>query len=103
MIERNFFMNDNKLWGNNWLMNRVFSTDHSVSIDLPGYNKEEISISIDDRIITVSATNDVRGTTTERISIPRVWDMESANASFSNGVLLIEFSLKNTTRKLEIK
>jgi HSP20 family protein len=70
----------------------VHETDGGVRVvaDLPGVEKEDISLRCDGEVLTVSAATD-RREFDDRIRLPGRVDEDSAAATFNNGVLEVTF------------
>jgi len=83
---------------------RETENEYIVEADLPGYNKENIEISFEDDILTISAKYDEvseekgesfihrerrRGNYSRSIPIPSNVDSDKIKASFNNGVLKV--------------
>lgn len=95
-------------------------TDFHVSCDLPGVNKEDLDITLNDGYVTVKAerreSHDVNndkvhrsersyGSVQRTIAIPKNADASSAEAKLENGVLSIRFPKKEVSpegRKLQV-
>jgi HSP20 family protein len=88
--------------------------DFEVSLELPGMRKEDIEISLDDNVLTVSGERKAHyegeengrryhrvesrfGTFSRTLPLPNIIDRENVSASYDNGVLTI------TIPKLEEK
>ncbi len=72
-----------------------------VVADLPGVEKDAIDIKCDGRTVTVSATTDV-SSYEERIDLPARVDEHSAQATFNNGVLEIEFDRADRSADIDL-
>ncbi len=70
----------------------VHETDEDVRVvaDLPGVEKEEIDLTCDGEVLTISARSDRRNYE-ERVSLPTRVDEHSATATYNNGVLEVVF------------
>lgn len=75
-----------------------------VLADLPGFEREEIDLTLEDGLLELHATHEVDGethyrsrTAYDRITIPDDVDTEGISATYSNGVL--EITLPATTEK----
>ncbi len=95
--------------------------EFSLSADLPGISKEDISINIDHDIVTVSATRTSKhnedsdkfhyrersfGRVERSLRLPSNADVDKAAASYENGVLQVHFpkvAKKESGKKIEIK
>ncbi len=106
--------------------NKVMKTDirekdnnYIIDIDLPGYQKENIKIQIEDGYLTVQATADSNKEDTENgnfVRRERYWGecsrsfyvgeeikQEDVKASFKNGILQLEVPKKQEDKKLPEK
>jgi HSP20 family protein len=70
----------------------VHESDDEVRVvaDLPGVEKDDISLQCDGEVLTISAASDAREYD-ERVRLPTRVDERSASASFKNGVLEVTF------------
>jgi len=90
---------------------------YSISLDMPGINKKDIKITIDDGIITIKAQRKIEGDSAlySEISnldyarsfyVPDDADHTKIKAKSTNGVLLIDIpkltKLKKDVKKIEI-
>lgn len=85
----------------------VDDDDHLyISADLPGYSKENINLTVDDRMLMITADreeiqeidddeqyimNERRSTVSRRVRLPDLVDIESSEAEYNNGVLTVTF------------
>lgn len=125
--EPNWFDFDNDLFGKNTL--EPFKTDiknlenrYIIDSDLPGFKKEDISVSIEDKYLKIhaerNASNDVEenryirrersyGSFERKFIISDDVDSENISAAYENGVLSISLPKKEIksieSRRLEIK
>ncbi len=86
----------------------VYETDRmfEITVELPGMSKDDIDISVDDHVLTISGERRAPGleeengrrfhrvesrygTFTRSLPLPNVIDTEKINASYENGVLTI--------------
>jgi HSP20 family protein len=65
-------------------------TDVRVVADLPGVGKEDIDLTCDGEVLTISARSEARNYE-ERVSLPVRVDEHSATATYNNGVLEVVF------------
>ena len=79
----------------------VQETDDDVRVvaDLPGVDKEEIKLTCDGDVLTISARSEYREYD-ERIRLPAPVDEHSASATYNNGVL--EVTLERTDGTTDI-
>jgi len=115
----------NKFWDNDWGIASsvgisapidVYEEENNLvaEISLPNFNKDEVTVSIEDGILEVSANHEERAekndkrhylfreTTNQyyrRISLPANVKEEKTDASFKNGLLKITMELDNTKKK----
>ncbi len=86
----------------------VYETDKmfEITVELPGMNKEDMDISVDDNVLTISGERKAHhrdenngrryhriesrfGTFTRSLPLPNVIDADKINATYENGVLAI--------------
>ncbi len=72
-----------------------------VVADLPGVEKDAISVKCDGRSVTVSAATD-RREYEERIKLPARVDEHSASATFNNGILEITFDRADDSASIDL-
>ncbi len=100
----------------------VYEKDGNINIemDIPGYNKEDISINVEDGILTIEASRDevkeddsknyyrkerVFGSFKRQFTVGNI-EEDKINAKFNNGVLTVCFPKeeeKETKKYIEIK
>jgi HSP20 family molecular chaperone IbpA len=95
----------NELAGTESPSDETAGGDQTVSLDLPGYKREEITVeATQDGIVTVTAQNDKRGLTTRQYYLDGL-DTGGVEAALSDGVLTL--TLKRTEsakpRKIAVK
>jgi HSP20 family protein len=73
-----------------------------VVADLPGVEKDGITLQCDGETLTVSATND-RREYDERVRLPVRVDEHSASATFNNGVLQVEFDVVDESAAIDLE
>ncbi|WP_458190520.1 Hsp20/alpha crystallin family protein [Haladaptatus sp. NG-WS-4] len=68
--------------------------------DLPGFEKEEIDLSIHDGVVIIAAKHEVTGdefarsrTVSERVTLPKTVEKEEITATYRNGVLEVFFPI----------
>ena len=96
---------------------------YSIEVSAPGFKKEELKINIDDKVLTISGSHQEKndsgdGNYTRKefskqsfersFNIPEDMDVESFDAKFENGVLLVSIKKqkelpKSEPKKIEIK
>jgi HSP20 family protein len=76
----------------------------SVTVELPGFEKDDIDIGIDGRIMTIRV-DDQNRKIQKRIELPCGVDEESVKATFKNGVLDVTLNKTEDTKshKIEIE
>lgn len=82
-----------------------------VRTEIPGYNKEEINIEVENNILTISAAKkekdnnwELSNTYSNSISLPSDINFDKANAELENGVLIITIpKIKPDKQILQIK
>ncbi|GGL69408.1 Hsp20/alpha crystallin family protein [Halocalculus aciditolerans] len=67
-----------------------FEEELRVVADIPGLEKEDISLQCDGDVLTINAVSDTREYE-DRITLPVRVDERSANATYNNGVLEVTF------------
>ena len=76
---------------------------NKIVVELPGFKKSEISLEFADKILTMTAKNDRRGTVTKRWAIDRQYYTEPVfSAKFEDWILTIEIPLASTSKKTKI-
>ena len=60
----------------------------TMSFDVPGLSKSDITIKVEDRVITLEGENDNR-TFNKQYKLNEDWDINQADASVRNGVLTL--------------
>jgi HSP20 family protein len=82
----------------------VHETDDEVRVvaDLPGVEKEDISIQCDGDSVTVSAHSGHREYD-ERIELPGRVDARSGEATYNNGVLEVAFDRTDTSTNIDVQ
>ena len=80
---------------------------HSVSIDVPGFAKEDITIDIHEGILSIQgekAIGESQREISRRFSIPDAIDIENISATVENGILTINLpkSAISTKRTIQI-
>ncbi|MCM3585466.1 Hsp20/alpha crystallin family protein [Mesobacillus maritimus] len=104
---------------NSWSWNKVFDVDVketekliTIEADLPGFNKEDIHLEIDDYALTIKATRSTEleqrgekyfkrerqfGSIERTIPLPTEVRTETSTAKYNDGVLKITFEKVNPT------
>lgn len=99
----------------------VYETDKAfeITVELPGMNKDDIDISMDDRVLTISGERKAHhedngrrfhrvesrfGSFSRSLPLPNIVDQENIEATYENGVLAITVpKLKEKAgRKIEV-
>ena len=97
---------------NNYYNNNLTQKDgiYSVEFKVPGYEKDEIQISLSNatnsknKVLTVKAENKEYGKTSEQIALTSNVEEKTIKASLKNGILKVSFCLEKEKSKLiEIK
>ena len=75
----------------------------TLSVDVPGYKKSDISIDYEDHIVTISAKNDSnnRSAITKRFQVGDV-SIKESTASLENGVLTVTIQKAASAKKQKI-
>lgn len=76
---------------------------YKLTVDIPGFAKDEIEIKEFDNVLTIKALNDERGNFDYSISLPV--DLDKINSRLENGVLYIIGTVaeKNKTKTIKIQ
>lgn len=74
-----------------------------LSCELPGYEKKQISVSINDHTLSISASNEDFGEKSRKILLPPDIDESSITACLKNGVLSINISKKDELKPIKVK
>ena len=72
-----------------------------VVADMPGVSKEEMNLTCDGRVLTISASSDRRDYD-ERIRLPHRVDEHSAAASYNNGILEVVFDRVDSSTGIDV-
>ncbi len=99
----------------------VYETDthFEITVELPGMSKDDIDISLDDNILTISGERKAHkeengrryhrvesrfGTFTRSLPLPNIVDTENVDATYENGVLAISITKQKEKagRKIEV-
>ncbi|PSP72135.1 Hsp20/alpha crystallin family protein [Halobacteriales archaeon QS_3_64_16] len=73
-----------------------------VVVDLPGVEKDAISLECDGRTLSIDATSE-RREYTERVSLPARVDEHAADATFNNGVLEVTFERADASADINVE
>ncbi|WP_336035180.1 Hsp20/alpha crystallin family protein [Halobacterium yunchengense] len=81
----------------------VHETDDELRViaDLPGVEKDDISVQCDGETVTISAHSDAREYD-ERVSLPGTVDPRSGSASYNNGILEITFERTGDATNIDV-
>jgi HSP20 family protein len=81
----------------------VHETDEEIRLvaDLPGVDKDDIDLTCDGRVVTISASGD-RRTYDERVRLPAPVDEHSASATYNNGVLETIFDRERDSTGIDV-
>ncbi|MFB6072026.1 MAG: Hsp20/alpha crystallin family protein [Halobacterium sp.] len=82
----------------------VHESDDEIRViaDLPGVQKDDISIKCDGEHVTISAHTDTREYD-ERVSLPGHVDPRSGEATYNNGVLEVSFERTQDSTNIDVK
>ena len=82
----------------------IFETDEEIRVvaDLPGVEKDDITLTCDGTTLTVSAVTD-RREYDERIRLPDSVDEHSAKATYNNGVLEVILSRDDGSAAIDVE
>ncbi len=69
--------------------------------DLPGVDKEDIKLTCDGEVLTISATSDHRDYD-ERVRLPATVDEHSASATYNNGVLEVVMDRADGSTNIDV-
>lgn len=72
-----------------------------VVADLPGVEKSDMEITCDGRVVNITASGE-RRSYEEQVRLPRRVDESSAEASYNNGVLEIQFDAVQAGHSIDI-
>ena len=115
MFEDPFFSKSSKLMKTDIKENE---NDYTIEVDLPGYSKDDIQITVDDGYLTVSANTSKEDADTSSKYVKReryygecsrsfyvgnVVETEDVRASFRNGILKLEVPKKEDVKQLPEK
>jgi HSP20 family molecular chaperone IbpA len=70
----------------------------TMSFDVPGLSKSDITIKVEDRVITLEGENDNR-TFNKQYKLNEDWDINQADASVKNGVLTLSIPKMKEKKK----
>ena len=70
----------------------------TMSFDVPGLSKSDITIKVEDRVITLEGENDNR-TFNKQYKLNEDWDINQADASVRNGVLTLSIPKMKEKKK----
>lgn len=73
-----------------------------VIADLPGVGKDDIDLTCDGEVLTISANNETRQYD-ERVRLPTRVDEHSASATYNNGVLEITFEKMDSSANIDVE
>ncbi|PSP74874.1 Hsp20/alpha crystallin family protein [Halobacteriales archaeon QS_1_68_20] len=81
----------------------VQETDDEVRVvaDLPGVDKDDIKLTCDGEVLTISATSDHRDYD-ERVRLPATVDEHSASATYNNGVLEVVMDRADASTDIDV-
>jgi len=75
----------------------------SVTIDMPGVDKKEIDLTVDEHTVSIEATNDVREYSMSK-TFESTLNPEEVTATLNNGILDIKIKkVDNIGKKIEIE
>ncbi len=115
MFEDPFFSKSSKLMKTDIKENE---NDYTIEVDLPGYSKDDIQITVDDGYLTVSAntSKEDADTSSKYVKRERYYgecsrsfyvgndvETEDVRASFRNGILKLEVPKKEDVKQLPEK
>ena len=78
-------------------------TKYSLTCELPGYSKDEISMSIKKGVLSIGADNKEQGKKFKKVMLPKDIDDSCINAKLKNGILRIELQKKPGEQPKDIK
>jgi HSP20 family molecular chaperone IbpA len=86
----NEFMN---MFADLWDMNFWKKMDDKfvAEVEAPGYTKDEVTVSVEGKLVRVRANNDLRGLRRLDLRLPGNPEKADLNASMNNGLLTLEF------------
>ena len=74
----------------------------TITIDLPGYSKEEISVECKNNRLTIIAENNARGLKTSEWDLGERANTQSIKAAHLNGVLTVTIGVKEDSKSKRI-
>ena len=80
--------------------------DDSLEVSLPGFSKKDINIEIDGNVLAISSDvkeNGFRQSFEKKFRLPNTVDMDSINATMTNGILTLKFDSTDNKKKISIK
>ena len=102
----NFFKDFNHMFGSERDCCRVDEDDNVIyTLDVPGFNKDNLSVEVADGVLTISGKSEVRAENSygrsEIMKRYTVGDIESAKASIKDGILTVKLEYPNKEVKVK--
>jgi HSP20 family molecular chaperone IbpA len=77
---------------------------YSMEVEVPGFDKSEVILSVEQRSLVIKAENSKRGAVSGSYFLPKDADQDSVSAELLNGILKVSISrVKKDLKKIEIK
>ena len=80
--------------------------EDSLMVSLPGFSKKDINIEVEGQILTISSEKKEEGfaqSFTKKFRLPSTVDMDSINATMTNGILTLKFDSVDNKKTISIK
>ena len=80
--------------------------DNKLDVSLPGFSKKDINIEVEGQILTISSEKKDEGfaqSFTKKFRLPSTVDMDSINATMTNGILTLKFDSVDNKKTISIK
>lgn len=82
---------------------RVSFTDDILSLDVPGFKKDDISVSVENEVLTISGSAESRGSITRKWRLPDGTNTDQISAKLSDGVLEVSLPRLESSGKIEVQ
>ncbi len=77
-------------------------THYEVDFNLAGFKKEDITLTVDNNILKVSAKQE-GGVYSRSLLLPKKADIKTASVAYENGLLNIKINKKQSAKSFELK
>jgi HSP20 family molecular chaperone IbpA len=88
---------------NNWYQKISDDGKLVLSIDVPGYNEKNLSVSVDNNIVKIAGEKSKSNKVALQYSVPSSWNVEQLEADVTDGILTLTFSKATSSKKIEFK